>query len=91
MLNLDGPPKFKTKKMAADDFEDLIGDLHVSIRYVFFRRYLLLFSLMTFASIKKVRRTSSHVRGEYPMEARPGHLQVQWFLREIESELLNES
>ena len=43
MLNLGGPPKFKASKMAADVFQDLIGDLRVSIRYVFFRRYLSLF------------------------------------------------
>ena len=36
LLNLGGPPKFKTTKMAVDDFQNLIGDLHVSIRYVFF-------------------------------------------------------
>jgi len=33
MLNLDGPPKFKSSKMTADNFEELIGDLQVSIRY----------------------------------------------------------
>ncbi|RDB19942.1 hypothetical protein Hypma_012854 [Hypsizygus marmoreus] len=32
-LGLDGPPTFKTKKMPKNEFEDLIGDLHVSIRY----------------------------------------------------------
>ena len=57
----------------------------------FFCRYLPLFSLMTFGSMKKVRHTSSHVRCQYPMEARGGHLQVQWILREIGSESLNES
>ena len=31
MLSLGGPPKFKAKKIAADDFQNLIGDLHVSI------------------------------------------------------------
>ena len=38
MLNLGGLPKFKSKatKMAPDDFQDLIGSLGVSIRYVFF-------------------------------------------------------
>jgi hypothetical protein len=35
MLNLDGPPKFKATKMAADDFQEIIGNLRVSIRYVF--------------------------------------------------------
>ncbi|KIM46485.1 hypothetical protein M413DRAFT_441573 [Hebeloma cylindrosporum] len=33
MLNLGGPPKFKATKMAADEFQNLIGDLDVSIRY----------------------------------------------------------
>jgi len=33
MLNLDGPPKFKATKMAPDEFQELIGDLDVSIRY----------------------------------------------------------
>ncbi|KAF8076719.1 hypothetical protein FPV67DRAFT_1406546 [Lyophyllum atratum] len=32
-LGLDGPPTFKTKKMPKDEFEDLMGDLEVSIRY----------------------------------------------------------
>ncbi|KAG5639697.1 hypothetical protein H0H81_005880 [Sphagnurus paluster] len=32
-LGLDGPPGFKTKKMPKDEFEDLVGDLHVPIRY----------------------------------------------------------
>lgn len=38
MLNFGGLPKFKFKvtKMAPDDFQDLIGSLGVSIRYVFF-------------------------------------------------------
>lgn len=73
MLNLGGPPKFKTTKMAADDFQNLIGDLHVSIRYVFFvatYRFL----VDDLLSNEKVRRTSSHLGCEYPMEARPGHL-----------------
>ncbi|KDQ64463.1 hypothetical protein JAAARDRAFT_118704 [Jaapia argillacea MUCL 33604] len=33
MLNLGGPPKFKNKKFPTADFEDLIGDISVSIRY----------------------------------------------------------
>ena len=69
MLNLGGPPKFKATKMGADEFQNLIGDLHVSIRYAFL--VILLFLLMT---INKVRRTSSHLGCEYPMEARPGHI-----------------
>ncbi|KAG6813428.1 hypothetical protein H0H92_011125 [Tricholoma furcatifolium] len=35
-LGLDGPPKWKTKKIPKDDFEDLVGDLRVSIRQGFF-------------------------------------------------------
>jgi len=34
VLELDGPPKFKMKKMKKDDFENLIGDLRVPIRRV---------------------------------------------------------
>jgi hypothetical protein len=34
LLKLGGAPTFKTKKMPKDEFEDLIGDLDVSIRYV---------------------------------------------------------
>lgn len=33
-LGLDGPPTFKTKKIPKDKFQDLVGDLCVSIRYV---------------------------------------------------------
>lgn len=33
LLGLDGPPTFKTTKMAKEKFEDLIGDLDVGIRY----------------------------------------------------------
>lgn len=32
LLELDGPPKFKLKKMKKDEFVDLIGDLDVPIR-----------------------------------------------------------
>jgi hypothetical protein len=34
LLGLDGPPKFKSKKMPKDEFASLIGDLKVSVRYV---------------------------------------------------------
>lgn len=33
-LGLDGPPTFKTKKIPKGEFQDLVGDLCVSIRYV---------------------------------------------------------
>ncbi|KDR84064.1 hypothetical protein GALMADRAFT_236702 [Galerina marginata CBS 339.88] len=33
LLGLDGSPTFKTKKMPATEFEELIGDLDVAIRY----------------------------------------------------------
>ncbi|PPQ68301.1 hypothetical protein CVT25_001389 [Psilocybe cyanescens] len=33
LLGLDGAPTFKTKKMPKDEFENLIGDLDVAIRY----------------------------------------------------------
>ncbi|CAA7258576.1 unnamed protein product [Cyclocybe aegerita] len=33
MLNLGGPPTFKAKKMPKEEFENLIGDLDVAIRY----------------------------------------------------------
>ncbi|KAG6910150.1 hypothetical protein DXG01_012909 [Tephrocybe rancida] len=32
-LGLEGPPTWKTKKIPKDEFEDLLGDLHVAIRY----------------------------------------------------------
>jgi len=35
LLELSGPPMFKTKKMPKGEFENLIGDLDVSIRCVF--------------------------------------------------------
>ncbi|KAF8969374.1 hypothetical protein BDZ97DRAFT_239287 [Flammula alnicola] len=33
LLGLEGPPTFKTTKMPREKFEELIGDLDVSIRY----------------------------------------------------------
>jgi hypothetical protein len=32
LLGLDGPPKFKAKKLSKEEFIDLIGDLGVSVR-----------------------------------------------------------
>jgi hypothetical protein len=54
MLGLDGPPKFKSKKLPKDEFERVMGDsLDVSIRSVenFFPRFNADFSLdMTFSA-----------------------------------------
>ncbi|KAF8914309.1 hypothetical protein CPB84DRAFT_1758937 [Gymnopilus junonius] len=36
MIGLDGPPTFKMKKIPSSEFENLIGDLDVAIRYTFF-------------------------------------------------------
>lgn len=33
MMGLGGPPKFKTKKIPKDEFENLIGDISVPVRY----------------------------------------------------------
>lgn len=34
LLGLGGPPTFKTKKMPKEEFENLIGYLHASVRWV---------------------------------------------------------
>ncbi|TDL30014.1 hypothetical protein BD410DRAFT_811406 [Rickenella mellea] len=33
VMNIEGPPKFKTKKVPKDEFGELIGDLEVEVRY----------------------------------------------------------
>jgi hypothetical protein len=34
LLGLDSAPKFKTKKFSKEDFQDHIGELEASVRYV---------------------------------------------------------
>lgn len=39
MMNLDGPPTFKVKKIPVAEFEDIIGGLDISARYLHVRLY----------------------------------------------------
>lgn len=40
MLGLGGPPTFKTKKMTSDEFQNNVGQVHGSVRYVHCETYL---------------------------------------------------